>query len=300
AFKLLQIHDEFNILNDDVKRVIDLCAAPGSWSQVLSRTLYKTKRSTTTTINDLSLEMNENLNLDEDNVKIIAVDLQTMAPLAGVEQIKGDITKRSTIETILDLLKSSNGETLKADLIICDGAPDVTGLHDIDEFIQGNLVLAALNICLHCLCSNGSFISKIFRTKNIDLLYQQLKLFFRDVTIAKPRSSRNSSVEAFIIGRQFQIPDNFLVPSMAEPFAYSFEKNLVNNSFSLYSACIIPFVACGSLDGFDSDKTYPLNLEGETKQYEYHEPVAPPINPPYEEACTLKKKQQLTKKLSTT
>ncbi|CAF1618694.1 unnamed protein product [Didymodactylos carnosus] len=42
AFKLLQIHDEFNILNDDVKRVIDLCAAPGSWSQVLSRTLYKT------------------------------------------------------------------------------------------------------------------------------------------------------------------------------------------------------------------------------------------------------------------
>jgi tRNA (cytidine32/guanosine34-2'-O)-methyltransferase len=70
AFKLLHIDEEFNILHD-VKRVVDLCAAPGSWSQVLS----------------------EKLNTANDCVKIVAVDLQQMAPLPGVIQLQGDITK---------------------------------------------------------------------------------------------------------------------------------------------------------------------------------------------------------------
>ncbi|CAF0802937.1 unnamed protein product [Rotaria sp. Silwood1] len=266
AFKLLQINSEFNILNDNVKRVVDLCAAPGSWSQVLSRTLYKT-------------------DVVDDQVKIVAVDLQTMAPLPGVEQIKGDITKRSTIEEILNCFKTSDNEiNKKADLILCDGAPDVTGLHDIDEFVQGNLVLAALNICLHVLCNNGNFISKIFRTKNIDLLYQQLKLFFNDVVIAKPRSSRNSSVESFIVCRQFHLPNNF-IPNIDEPFIYTYERTLNTNEKLSF---IIPFIACGSLDGFDSDKTYPLEQD-----QSYIEPVQPPIHPSYEEACILKKNKKL-------
>lgn len=238
---------------------------PGSWSQVLSRTLYKTD------------------SVDE-QVKIVAVDLQTMAPLPGVVQIKGDITKRSTTEEILDCFKTSSNEIHKADLVICDGAPDVTGLHDIDEFVQGNLVLAALNICLHVLADNGNFVSKIFRTKNIDLLYQQLKLFFDDVVIAKPRSSRNSSVESFIVCRQFHLPENFQ-PNIDEPFIYTYERTLNTQEKSSF---IIPFIACGSLDGFDSDKTYPLEQE-----QGYLEPVQPPINPAYEEACVLKKTKKL-------
>ena len=215
-------------------------------------------------------------------MKIVAVDLQTMAPLPGVEQIKGDITKRSTIEEILNRFKTSDEKINKADLVICDGAPDVTGLHDIDEFVQGNLVLAALNICLHVLCENGNFVSKIFRTKNIDLLYQQLKLFFDDVVIAKPRSSRNSSVESFIVCRQFHLPDNF-IPNIDEPFIYTYERTLTNQEKSSF---VVPFIACGSLDGFDSDKTYPL-------EQEYIEPIQPPIHPAYEEACALKKTKKI-------
>lgn len=223
--------------------------------------------------------------IENNQVKIVAVDLQTMAPLPGVEQIKGDITKRSTIEEILERFKSNDGKVMnKADLVICDGAPDVTGLHDIDEFVQGNLVLAALNICLHVLCENGNFVSKIFRTKNIDLLSQQLKLFFDDVVIAKPRSSRNSSVESFIVCRQFHLPENF-IPNIDEPFVYTYEQTLAKQE---KSSSILPFIACGSLDGFDSDKTYPL----EDKQM-YLEPVQPPISPPYEEACVLKKNKKL-------
>ena len=60
--------------------------------------------------------------------KIVAVDLQAMAPLPGVTQLQGDITKVSTAESIV-----AHFEGDKADLVVCDGAPDVTGLHDMDE-----------------------------------------------------------------------------------------------------------------------------------------------------------------------
>ena len=66
-----------------------------------------------------------------DEVKIVAVDLQAMAPLPGVIQIQGDITKRSTAEQIV-----SEFSGRRAQLVVCDGAPDVTGLHDLDEYIQ--------------------------------------------------------------------------------------------------------------------------------------------------------------------
>ncbi|KAI8018745.1 putative tRNA (cytidine(32)/guanosine(34)-2'-O)-methyltransferase [Camellia lanceoleosa] len=85
----------------------------------------------------------------------------------------------------------------KADLVVCDDAPDVTGLHDMDEFVQSQLILAGLTIVAHILMKGGKFIAKIFRGKDTSLLYRQLKLFFTDVTFAKPKSSRNSSIVVF-------------------------------------------------------------------------------------------------------
>ncbi len=81
--------------------MVDLCAAPGSWSQVLSSKLYENA-------------------LDREQVKIVSVDLQDMSPLAGVTQIKGDITKLSTVHEIIEKLDG------KAQLVVCDGAPDGT------------------------------------------------------------------------------------------------------------------------------------------------------------------------------
>ena len=69
-----------------------------------------------------------------------------MAPLPGVIQLQGDITKVSTAEKIVSYFEGEN-----ADLVVCDGAPDVTGLHDIDEYVQAQLLLAALNITTHVL-----------------------------------------------------------------------------------------------------------------------------------------------------
>ncbi|CAI9599699.1 unnamed protein product, partial [Staurois parvus] len=135
AFKLLQLDEEYQLFQG-VQRAVDLCAAPGSWSQVLSRKLRA---------NDETAE-----------VKIVAVDLQAMAPLPGVIQIQGDITKVSTAHEIIH-----HFEGHPADLVVCDGAPDVTGLHDIDEYIQAQLLLAALNITTHVLRKGGTFVAKV-------------------------------------------------------------------------------------------------------------------------------------------
>jgi len=70
----------------------------------------------------------------------------------------------------------------------------VTGLHEMDEYIQAQLLLAALNITTHVLRPGGTFLAKIFRGRDVTLLYTQLKMFFNSVVVTKPRSSRNSSI----------------------------------------------------------------------------------------------------------
>jgi len=130
--------------------------------------------------------------------------------LPGVQQLQGDITKLATANKIVEMIDG------RADLVVCDGAPDVTGLHDIDEYIQAQLLLAALNISTHVLRSGGTFVAKIFRGKDVSLLYSQLRLFFPSVTVAKPRSSRNSSIEAFVVCQGYSPPPGY-IPTMANP-----------------------------------------------------------------------------------
>ncbi|KAI7879003.1 FtsJ-domain-containing protein [Lichtheimia hyalospora FSU 10163] len=259
AFKLLQIDEDFNLF-EGVHRAVDLCAAPGSWSQVLSKKLAD----------------NHAKNPQEQEPKIVAVDLQAMAPLDGVIQLQGDITKKSTAEQIISYFE---GEM--ADLVVCDGAPDVTGLHDMDEYIQAQLLLAALNITTHVLRPGGTFVAKIFRGKDITLLYSQLKIFFPTVTCSKPRSSRNSSIEAFIVCQGYQPPKDY-TPTMANPLLdmqYDEMNELVGPN-----RVIVPFIACGDLNGYDSDRTYPLD-----SSHASLDPLQPPITAPYKTAMGLKR-----------
>jgi len=261
AFKLLQINDEFDIFRG-VQRVVDLCAAPGSWSQVLSKKLRS-----------------ERPEEEREAVKIVAVDLQAMAPLPGVQQLQGDITKLATANKIVEMIDG------RADLVVCDGAPDVTGLHDIDEYIQAQLLLAALNISTHVLRSGGTFVAKIFRGKDVSLLYSQLRLFFPSVTVAKPRSSRNSSIEAFVVCQGYAPPPGY-IPTMANP--------LLDHSYTDFdelegiNRVIVPFLACGDLSAYDSDRTYNLD-----ESYTYKPPTQGPISPPYEKAQQLKRTEGL-------
>ncbi|ORY95942.1 FtsJ-like methyltransferase-domain-containing protein [Syncephalastrum racemosum] len=259
AFKLLQLDEEFNLF-EGVHRAVDLCAAPGSWSQVLSRKLAE----------------NHVKNPQEEEPKIVAVDLQAMAPLEGVIQLQGDITKKSTADQIISYFE---GEL--ADIVVCDGAPDVTGLHDMDEYIQAQLLLAALNITTHVLRPGGAFVAKIFRGKDITLLYSQLKIFFPTVTCCKPRSSRNSSIEAFIVGQGYRPPEGY-TPTMVNPLLdmnYDGMNELVGPN-----RVIVPFLACGDLNGYDADRTYPLE-----STHTALDPLQPPITAPYKTAMQLKR-----------
>lgn len=256
AYKLLQLDEQYDLLSSvtpcgqraRVKRVVDLCAAPGSWSQVLSRRLAPVGGDAVPPV-------------------IVAVDLQLMAPLDGVIQLQGDITRRETAEEIIRLFK---GEL--ADLVVCDGAPDVTGLHDLDEYMQAQLLLSALGISLKVLAAGGTFVAKIFRGADVDLLYGQLSLFFEDVQCCKPRASRNSSIEAFVVARGLR--------ATAATRGIDFDSPLEGE------LPLVKFVATGSIAGStpDSDKTYPLP-EG----YEWQEPIQPPTIPPYREALERKR-----------
>uniref|UniRef100_A0A3Q3XFY8 Putative tRNA (cytidine(32)/guanosine(34)-2'-O)-methyltransferase n=1 Tax=Mola mola TaxID=94237 RepID=A0A3Q3XFY8_MOLML len=269
AFKLLQLDHEFNLF-PGVTRAVDLCAAPGSWSQVLSRKLRGREEE------------------QGERVKIVAVDLQAMAPLPGVTQIQGDITKVSTAQEII-----RHFEGQPADLVVCDGAPDVTGLHDVDEYIQAQLLLAvsALFFSIHPLVC-GVRLTAIFRGKDVTLLYSQLKIFFTGVTCAKPRSSRNSSIEAFVVCQNYSPPEGY-VPNMSNPLLdHSYDVDF--NQLEGPNRVIVPFLACGDLSAFDSDRTYPLQLDA-GKQYRYTPPTQPPIRPPYEQACHLRKNNLLSR-----
>ncbi|GCB20641.1 putative tRNA (cytidine(32)/guanosine(34)-2'-O)-methyltransferase [Aspergillus awamori] len=245
AFKLIQIDEQFDLFEhenpDKVTRVVDLCAAPGSWSQVLSRVLIKgesfgrrawveKKRKekealdrvrngdNTTTVTSSSEDTDMAELKPRKNVKIVSIDLQPMAPLEGITTLKADITHPSTIPLLLRALDpeaydSSTSTTPSAirpphpvDLVISDGAPDVTGLHDLDIYIQSQLLYSALNLALGVLRPGGKFVAKIFRGRDVDLLYAQLRTVFEKVSVAKPRSSRASSLEAFVVCEGFIPP----------------------------------------------------------------------------------------------
>ena len=335
AFKLLQLDEEFDIFGTQaaqaadgdgprgsvrrVRRAVDLCAAPGSWSQVLADRLIHDndesesgddqqqqqqqqppKEEEEDGINSNSAKEEEE---KEEEVKIVAVDLQPMAPLPGVHCLQGDITSLGTAQSIIRHFRGR-----RAELVVCDGAPDVTGLHDIDEYVQGQLLLAAVNITSHVLTEGGCFVAKIFRGRDVGLLYGQLRLLFGRVSVAKPSSSRNSSIESFVVCQGFRggeyndlpLEGGFDHGDAARRGAGGLRGE--GGGVDLRGS-IVPFVACGDLAGYtapgggvmDADKSYPLEDAAATAPVAV---VAPPIRPPYEKARA-KAKEARSKKAQT-
>ncbi|WVQ80891.1 hypothetical protein IAT38_002998 [Cryptococcus sp. DSM 104549] len=157
AYKLLHLDEEFDLFSG-VTTAVDLCAAPGSWSQVLGQKLKPGKEG------------------GKEGAKVVSVDLQPMAPLANITILQTDITLPSTIPLVLDSLGGR-----KADLVVCDGAPDVTGVHDLDAYLHSQLLLAALTLSLTLLAPHGTLIFKIFLSPldpQAALLASQLRCFF--------------------------------------------------------------------------------------------------------------------------
>jgi tRNA (cytidine32/guanosine34-2'-O)-methyltransferase len=348
AYKLLQLDEEFNLF-EDVTRVVDLCAAPGSWSQVLSRVLIKGEKfgragweEKQKETREYVLGLNKSKKEDaaparedggavqdvkeaekqgkRDGVRIVAIDLQPMSPLEGVTTLRADITHPSTVPLMLQALdpdtydsaSTTSSPSAPVDLVISDGAPDVTGLHDLDIYVQSQLLWAALNLALCVLKPGGKFVAKIFRGKDVDLLFAQLKLVFTRVRVAKPRSSRASSIEAFVVCEGFCPPAGFK-PSLEQPLGAGTtlpvpeEKPEATKPSRTVRAdgaveidlgdesdeggveeggarWIAPFLACGDLSAYDSDATYAL-----PKDRVSLDPVQPPTAPPYKRALEMRK-----------
>ena len=130
-----------------------------------------------------------------------------------------------------------------------------------------------------------------FLTFYLSWFFSLSQVFFPLVTCAKPRSSRASSLESFVVCQHYQPPTGYK-PTMANPLLSNCAIDF--SQLDGVNRVVVPFLACGDLSAYDSDRTYQLS-EGASSGYVHHEPTQLPIDPPYRLACQLKKNNQMAK-----
>mmetsp|Transcript_40967 Transcript_40967/g.63948 ORF Transcript_40967/g.63948 Transcript_40967/m.63948 type:complete len:315 (+) Transcript_40967:1361-2305(+) len=174
AFKLIEIEGLFNVIKNS-SCIIDLCSFPGSWLQVIKK--FSKKRA-----------------------NIIGVDLKFPFLIPGIRLLNADITSVETLKKLKFFIKKNSKG---ANLILNDGSPRLGENWEKDIYLQNLLVLNATKIAIHCLLKDGSFVTKIFRSKFINGIIYLLRKFFKKVHTFKPNSSRSSSSEIFLICKNF-------------------------------------------------------------------------------------------------
>ena len=166
AYKLIEIDEKYKIFKGGVS-VIDIGAAPGSWSQYVSKVVK--------------------------SGRLISIDLKEMEPIGNTVQIQGDFTEEKTQEEIKKHIKT------KINVVMSDMAVNTTGIKNIDSIQTGELCKEAMFFAKDYLADNGYFISKIFMGGTFNEIVAEGKKYFREVKVFKPKSSRKDSKESFII-----------------------------------------------------------------------------------------------------
>jgi len=166
AYKLIEIDEKFKILKNGIS-LIDIGAAPGSWSQYASKKIK--------------------------NGKIISIDLKLMDKIERTLQMQGDFTEKKNQTKIKKLIKS------KFDVVLSDMAVNTTGNKNIDSIYTGELCKEAMFFSKEMLNKEGKFVSKIFMGSTFNEIVADAKSIFKEVKVFKPQSSRKNSKESFII-----------------------------------------------------------------------------------------------------
>ncbi len=171
VYKLIEINEKFKIFKGGMS-VIDIGAAPGSWSQYVSKIVK--------------------------SGKIISIDLKEMEKISNTIQIKGDFTEKDTQNHIKSYLNK------KADIVMSDMAVNTTGIKNIDSIQTGELCKEAIIFAKEVISEKGFFISKIFMGSSFNEIVAHGKKIFKEVKVFKPQSSRKDSKESFIICKKIR------------------------------------------------------------------------------------------------
>ena len=166
VYKLQEIQTKFKVINNGMS-IVDLGAAPGSWSEFISRKFK--------------------------NIKLVAIDLKELDKIENVIHIKGDFTDEITQKII-----EKNFDE-KIDLVVSDMAVNTTGNKNVESLVTGELSIEAMNFSLKILKKNGVFVSKIFMGSSFNEIVDSAKKNFKEFHVYKPPSSRKESKENFII-----------------------------------------------------------------------------------------------------
>jgi len=174
VFKLEEIDKKQRLFRNG-SVVLDLGAAPGGWSQYAAQKVLPKGR-------------------------IIAIDLLEIEPLDGVEFIQGDFTADIALQQLLAAL----GED-KADLVMSDMAPNISGMRSVDQPRSMYLAELALDLAVQTLKSGGAFVTKVFMGEGFEELIGSCRERFSSVKVQKPAASRTESRETYIAARGFRL-----------------------------------------------------------------------------------------------
>ena len=172
AYKLIEIDKKYKIMKSGITAV-DLGAAPGGWSQVLTKKIGL-------------------------KGKVVGIDLLEVSPIKGIDFIQGDFMQEEILNEMVDKL-----ENKPVDLVISDMAPNISGIKMVDQQRAINLNELALDFASKHLKQNGFFLVKSFVGIDFEEYVKNLRACFKKVFKIKPDSSRSRSSEIFLLGYEY-------------------------------------------------------------------------------------------------